>query len=73
MGDVIKFNNSVTYLDIDPKEMMKEILDQIPIESAIVLTWSGETMTVFSSSGKTAEIVYTLELAKKQILDVAGE
>jgi hypothetical protein len=73
MGDVINFNNSVTYLDIDPKEMMKEILDQIPIESAIVLTWSGETMTVFSSNGNTAEIVYTLELAKKQILDVAGE
>lgn len=73
MGDVINFNSSVTYLEIDPKKMMEEIMANISFESAIVLTWDGDTMMVFSSEGKTADIVYTLELAKKQILDVAGE
>lgn len=73
MGKVIDFKSALTYLDIDAKDMVKEILDQHEFDTAIMICWRQEEMTIFSSTGRTPDIVYSLEMAKKQVLDAAEQ
>ena len=73
MGKVIDFNSALTYLDIDAKDMVQKILDELQFDTAIMICWDGQEMTFFSSTGKTTDIVYSLEMAKKQVLDAAEQ
>jgi len=73
MGKVIDFKSALTYLEIDPKSMVKEVLDNHEFDTTIMICWNGDEMTVLSSTGRTPDIVYSLEMAKKQVLDAAEQ
>jgi len=73
MGKVIDFKSALTYLEIDPKSMVKEALDNLEFDTTIMICWNGDEMTVLSSTGRTPDIVYSLEMAKKQVLDAAEQ
>lgn len=73
MGKVIDFNSALTYLDIDAKQMVQKVLDETEFDTAIMICWDGEEMTILSSTGRTTDIVYSLEMAKKQVLDAAEQ
>ena len=73
-GNVINFPGDVTYVDLDPKEMVKNAMEDIPFKSVILVGWTdSETFTVCSSSGSVADIVYSLEFAKKTIIENANQ
>ncbi len=72
MGDVINFNNDTTYLELDPKEMVENAMNEYQFTSVVLMGWHGDDQfTVCTSSGSGPEIVYQLELAKKALLDAA--
>lgn len=71
--NVIPFNSDVTFNDIDPKDMVKNAMDEYHWQHVILVGWTGEdNFTVCSSTGNTADIVYSLELAKKTIIETAN-
>lgn len=75
MADVINFPGDVTYVDIDPQEMVKNAMEEYDFDSVMLVGWAGtgesRDFTVCSSMGKTAEMIHSLELAKKAILDAS--
>lgn len=69
MGDIVNFNGEVTYNDIDPKEMVKNAMDSYDFENVILIGWSEDKeFVVCSSNGSTAEIIYSLEAAKYNMM-----
>jgi hypothetical protein len=61
-----------TYTDIDPKEMLENVIENIQFEQVVVVGWTDDTkLTLCSSMGQTAEIVYALEMAKKAVMDAS--
>lgn len=75
MADVINFPGGVTYLDLDPKEMVDNAMKEYPFDKVMLIGWVGtgdeRDFTVCSSMSATAEMVHSLELAKKAILDAS--
>lgn len=74
MSDVINFPGTETFNDIDPKEMVKNAMEEFDFDSVLLIgrqnaNVGGAGITVCTSSGDTAEIIFHLELAKKAILD----
>lgn len=71
MSNIYNFPGQ-TYLDIDANEMIKNVSEQLSFDSVVILGWTeGENMTLCSSMGATADIVYALELCKKAVLDAS--
>lgn len=76
MSDVIKFPGTETLNDIDPDEMVKNAMEEFKFESVIMIgrqtaNPGAAGITVCTSSGDTAELIFQLELAKKAILDAS--
>jgi len=74
MSDVINFPGTQTFNDIDPKEMVKNAMEEFDFDSVLLIgrqrsSIDGTGITLCTSSGDTAEIIFHLELAKKAILD----
>lgn len=71
MSDVINFPG-VTFADIDANEMIRNIGEDLHFEQVVIVGWTDDTkLTLCSSMGKTAEIVYALEMGKKAIMDAS--
>jgi hypothetical protein len=72
MSNVIQFPGE-TSMDIDPKEMLTNINEQIEFSGLVLVGWAeGEDrLIVCSSMGSVAEIVFALETGKKAIMDAA--
>jgi len=71
MSNVYTFPGT-TFADIDAKEMLENIAEQIEFEQVVVVGWTDDTkLTLCSSMGQTAEIVYALEMAKKAVMDAS--
>lgn len=71
MSNIYNFPGQ-TYTDIDANEMLKNVSEQLSFDSVVILGWTeGEKMTLCSSMGSTAEIVYALELCKKAIMEAS--
>jgi len=74
MGDIVNLNNDVTYVDLDPKEMIKNAMEEYDFSEVVLVGWldqgaGKEKMILCTSSGSTPRIVYSLELAKASILE----
>ena len=71
MSDVINFPG-VTFNDIDADEMIKNIAEDMHFDSVVIVGWTEEEkLTLCSSMGATADIVYALEMGKKAIMDAS--
>lgn len=75
MADVINFPGGTAYLDLDPQEMVKNAMSEYAFDKVMLIGWTGtgdeRDFTVCSSMGQTAEMIHSLELAKKAILDAS--
>jgi hypothetical protein len=69
MGDIVDFNGEVTYKDLDPKEMVENAMEAYDFDNVILIGWSdNKEFVVCSSSGSTADIIYSLEAAKYNMM-----
>ena len=75
MADVINFPGDITLNDLDPQEMVKNAMEEYQFDKVMIVGWTGtgesRDFTVCSSMGQTAEMIHSLELAKKAILDAS--
>jgi len=71
MADIIDFFGKTT-LDLDPKEMVENAMNEYQFKGVVLVGWHGDdNFTVCSSMGSSPEIVYALELGKQAILDAS--
>ena len=72
--NIVNFPGDVTFVDLDPQEMVKNAMEAFHWQTAIIIGRTGDNdFTVCSSTGDAADIVYSFELAKKQIMENAVE
>lgn len=56
--------------ELDPKEMLEVLKDEVTMTEAIVIGWTDEgNLFVATSHGKAPEMVFLLELAKSVLLN----
>ena len=71
MSDVINFPG-FTFNDIDADEMIKNISEDMHFDSVVIVGWTEQDkLTLCSSMGGTADIVYALEMGKKAVMDAS--
>jgi hypothetical protein len=71
MSNVYNFTGQ-TFADINAKEMLEHITESLDFEQVVVVGWTNNNkLTLCSSMGQTAEIVYALEMAKKAVMDAS--
>ena len=71
MSNIYNFPGQ-TFADIDAEEMLQNITESIHFEQVVVVGRTDDTkLTLCSSMGQTAEIVYALEMAKKAVMDAS--
>lgn len=76
MADIINFPGDATYLDLDPREMVEHAMeaydfDQVMLIGQLSRDNDKDGIIVCSSTSDSAEMVFFLEMAKKNILDAS--
>lgn len=71
VGNVVNFPGE-TSLDIDANEMLKSVVEEFSFDSVVLVGFTGEEeFTMCSSVGKSADMVYLLEMGKHAILEMS--
>ena len=79
MADILKFPGEETFLELDPKEMLTNAMEEYDFDKVILIGTVakkddkgrslGSDLTICTSTSDTAEIIFQIEIAKKALLD----
>lgn len=70
-GNIIQFpgSNPLEDAELDPKEMMGVLQEEVSMTEAMVIGWTEEgNLFMATSHGKAPEMVFLLELAKSVLM-----
>jgi hypothetical protein len=70
-GNIIQFpgSNPLEDAELDPKEMMGVLQEEVSMTEAMVIGWTEEAnLFMATSHGKAPEMVFLLELAKSVLM-----